>query len=527
MGSRITVFLEKKMSISSTLLGNSNETGHQSGVPIGSQNNAPLFNVLEAFERIDNRFPINELPQLLRDTVVEIAIQTQTMNPLVFTSVLGVLSLASQDCAEIQWVKGQRSPLSLFMISIAESGTRKTTVDSIVMKEINSFEAKAHEEYTNELLKYESIKTTWDIERKQIERLIKKNSMKGFDNKDNAELLVNLKKNMPQEPKNPRLIYSNSTIEAFIAGLANNWPSAGLFSDEGSNVINSRIFNQVSALNDLWSGSDVVVDRRGEGSLRLRDARCTISLMVQPNEFYKLIQKKGNDLKSIGFLARCLICQPNSPQGHRITDISKPSWIYLEHFYSRVSEIMQSTKNNKTQLGLLKISFDAELILITEINKIEEYMRPGGVFFYHKEYASKIADNIVRLAGIFHLFERYDQRVEVSQLNMQRAISVIYYYVNEYLAIFQPQQNAPEADARKLMIWICQLAFKSQNLIFEKSYVSRYAPNALRDKVRLSTAIQVLQNWHWIYILKIKNKTIIQIDYYAYWSQINTPISSF
>ena len=70
------------------------------------------------------------------------AIHEHTHAPLAICaqSVLGGLSLVLQGHADIRLPTGSKRPLSLFLITIAESGARKSAVDGHALKSIYDFE---------------------------------------------------------------------------------------------------------------------------------------------------------------------------------------------------------------------------------------------------------------------------------------------------------------------------------------------------------------------------------------------------
>ena len=83
-----------------------------------------------------------------------------------------------------------------------------------------------------------------------------------------------------------RLVYSDTTPAAFLAGLHHNSRSASLHEDEAGRIIESRLGEDLGLLSKLWNGSDITVDRKHE-SFKLHAPRCTISWMIQPAVFKK------------------------------------------------------------------------------------------------------------------------------------------------------------------------------------------------------------------------------------------------
>lgn len=132
-----------------------------------------------------------------------------------------------------------------------------------------------------------------------------------------------------------RILYADITPAAFVAALNNNSRSAGLCEDEAGRIFNSRLVDDLALLNKCWNGSDVTVDRKHE-SLRIRSPRCTVSWMVQPAIFGKFMERKGDDARGVGFLARCLVSYPISTQGTRFIRSRPENLEAIEKFNERV-----------------------------------------------------------------------------------------------------------------------------------------------------------------------------------------------
>jgi hypothetical protein len=60
----------------------------------------------------------------------------------------GVISLACQNRIDVCRLNNLRSPVSLFLLTLAESGERKSTVDKLLMKPLYQLEENLFEKYT-------------------------------------------------------------------------------------------------------------------------------------------------------------------------------------------------------------------------------------------------------------------------------------------------------------------------------------------------------------------------------------------
>ncbi len=85
-------------------------------------------------------YPVWALPPKIRAAVEEAIAVTQAPAALVASSALAAASLAVQAKFDVKRLNGLVSPCSLFIISFAESGERKTTVDQMFFGPIGKFE---------------------------------------------------------------------------------------------------------------------------------------------------------------------------------------------------------------------------------------------------------------------------------------------------------------------------------------------------------------------------------------------------
>lgn len=88
-------------------------------------------------------FPLWALPPTIRSAVQESMDVTRAPAALVASSALAAASLAVQAKYDVQRLNGLVSPCSLYIITFAESGERKTTVDRMFFSPFGEFEDNA------------------------------------------------------------------------------------------------------------------------------------------------------------------------------------------------------------------------------------------------------------------------------------------------------------------------------------------------------------------------------------------------
>ena len=93
---------------------------------------------------------------------------------------------------------------------------------------------------------------------------------------------------------------------------------------------------------ERWDGDDLRIDRASSESYIVESPRLTISLMVQEKTFAKFLSNQGSLARDNGFLARFLVCYPDSLEGSRFGRNATGSWEHHEAFQSRLLEILMS-----------------------------------------------------------------------------------------------------------------------------------------------------------------------------------------
>ena len=115
-------------------------------------------------------YPVDELGDVLGPAAKAIAEKVQCVEALSAQSVLGVASLAAQALADVCLPYGQTRPLSLYLLTIASSGDRKTSADNEAMAPVHKREEQLSAEFEPLAKKHAAELAAWRGQRNQIER---------------------------------------------------------------------------------------------------------------------------------------------------------------------------------------------------------------------------------------------------------------------------------------------------------------------------------------------------------------------
>ena len=387
-------------------------------------------------------YPVQALGGILGPAVERMAEVIGVPQALAAQSVLAASALATQGHAGLQ-LDGRNYPLSLFLITVAASGDRKTAADRFALLPARQWEREQWQRYREQLARYR-------VAQRQAQRI-----NPGYPDPTNGVPLE-------AEPSAPRLITTDPTIEALIKGLCHDLPSMGLFCDEGGQFLGSSTMSRdnrlkaVTTLSSLWDGSPIDRARSMVGeSLRAYDRRLSLHLMLQP---YLAMQLLSDPLlQGQGILGRCLMTWPTSLAGQRsyqAVDLSKDA--ALKRYHHRLSALFYQpwslSADGALQLSKLSLSPLARRRWIDLHDAIEAQLGEFGELASVRPSGSKAADNLLRVAGILAVVEE-SSVVEVDHI--QRASALVGYYLTEIQRLTEQEPVCRvKEEADRLLRWL-------------------------------------------------------------------------
>ncbi len=145
-------------------------------------------------------------------------------------------------------------------------------------------------------------------------------------------------------------------------------------------------------------------------------------------------------------------------------------------------------------------------------NLIESNLQPFGQLADVRDAASKIGDNMSRLAAILHLAN--DDIGDITVETTEIAIAVSDYFLTEFKRLFGqvPQLPAWQIDAHDLWQCIFQTASQLNSYQIRKNLIRQRAPNRLRqNKSDFDSALVTLATWRWIQVYKVNKTTYVSL----------------
>lgn len=457
------------------------------------------------FTQILPPFPTQAAPEIIRNAMVEAAQVTQAPDALIGSAFLAAVSLACQNSIDVQRLEGLVGPCSMLFLTYAVSGERKSAVDNLATKAFRDFDEEQAERANKDANKYKAQRATWDIELKVVSSSIEKAIKKGQDPSGLAQQLEEIYSRMPAQPAPRKILYDDTTPAGFKFELRHKFSSVGFFSAEAKAVESSGMMDQLSLQNKLWGGETIHITRRATESYDIIDARVTTSLMSQPGNHNKKLNRHGSEARIGGYFSRALVTHPASTVGSRIMILPISPSVRLSRFNSRITEILKqdlaAIEAGTHERKILKFSLEAQQRWQSVYNCVELSLGAGGYLFDINDFGSKFAENVARMAALFHRFEGFDGD-EISLETLDRAGTICEWYLGEFKRLFSPPPPIPQEqlDASLLEAWLRSFAHTHQTLIIKKNVALQSGPNPLRNKSRLNAALQVLV---WRYVVKV------------------------
>lgn len=444
-------------------------------------------------------FPIHMLPEAFQDPLWEAVAQVQAPPEIIFSSMLVTAAVACQGMADVQRKEGLTGSISINCCVIGKSGIRKSAADGKVTVPLKCFDQQQRERHKNAYACYEADLASWKVREKAICVQIRKAEREGNEVTALIERHRKLYTEKPGKPRLRRVLFKDTTIAALKQGLNVDAASIGLFAPEAGKLISGQAFADITLWNEIWDGSTIQVDRATGESFVIENARGSMSIMLQPGIFEKFMKQKGEEARELGLWSRFFITYPPSWEGIRFLDGYTPEPIKLQKFHERVEVLMNShaaaAESGNHQRQLLKFTPEAQAAWISIFNSIESQTSILGFLSAVTDYASKYADNLARMAAVFHYFQGKDGNIDLNTLTQANAICQ--WYLEEFKKIFSPppiNYGPPQVvtDAQELEAWLVLHFLKHGVYWITKTQLMRYAPSKLRHTHRLMPAMHIL-----------------------------------
>ena len=441
---------------------------------------------------------------------------------MVASSALSALSLAIQAQADIRRADKLSGPSSLFLLTIADSGERKSTCDGFFTQAIREYEAQQAEAAKPAVNEYRAAIQAWEAKQGGIKEKIRQLSKDSKPTGEQENRLSDLENQRPHAPMVPRLMRGDETPEHLALVMAKEWPSGAIISAEAGIIFGAAgmgkdsVMRNLALLNILWDGGTLSIGRKTSESFTLRGARLTVALQIQDATLRSFFDRSGILARGTGFLARFLLSWPGSTQGLRLFTEAPPTWPALDKFNRRVADILAQPipiddAGTLTPVALT-LSPAAKAAWVAYHDAVEGELRSGGELYDVRDVASKSADNAARLAALFHTFEALAGGT-VGIESIVGANRIAAWHLNEARRFFGEFALPPElAGAARLDTWLIEYCRREHTATVPIAAVLQGGPGSLRKREAYEAALRELSELDRARLVVNKRKKSIEVN---------------
>ena len=433
-------------------------------------------------------FPLACLGPVLEPAAKAIASTVQAADSVVASSLLAAASVAASPHFDVE-ADGRRSPIVLWFMTVAASGERKSAVDSLAIHEHDAIECEAARSYAGEVAEHKA---------RMAEHA-------AAEKKARSEAPGALPRPEPEAPLLPWIMTREPTVEGLHKLLAGGRGFVGILSDDagdffgGHSMAKDHRVRTVAALSSLWDRGRFDRVRGGDGSSKYWGRRMSMHLMIQP----VIAESVASDalLSGQGFLPRCLLAWPAERAGTRRyieRDLTQDPAVLA--YWRRMRELLTTpprvAPGSRNELDPLALRMDAraKALWIDIANAMEAAQRESGPLHPVRPWASKGAEQVLRVAGVLTAIE-HERPTHITAEIIERAGGIVAFYLGEAARIVghaavPPQIRAAEA----LRAW---LVANGERVVHSTGLLQR-APRCVRSAAELRQAMTTLETHGWV-----------------------------
>ncbi|MGV8841865.1 MAG: DUF3987 domain-containing protein [Pseudomonas sp.] len=428
----------------------------------------PLLPELEAAEP----YPVEVLPPLMRDAARAIAEHVQAPLALTGQCVIGAATYLAQTRVNAPHIhRAGGMPCSLFLLTLADSGDRKSECRRLAFKTVDEAEEKTRTEHRHACDEITTMAA--GLKGKALEQFIAEHPL----------------------PTDPRTQYSDATFERIAGDMIRGAPAASWDTDEGGQVLGGaslKADTRAATLGGLVKAFDTGAFERTrshgnlEGSGFAYNRRLSVHLLAQAVTVGAALDDPL--LRGQGFLPRFLFASPASIAGTRFLtaeQLNRKAYAdpRLQRYWARCGEISATAQAINPETGevtppALELSDAAAADWLVFYNEVESEQSPLGKFANLRPFAGRAGEIARRLAAVFACFEG---QAVIDRDCMRRAAALVRHSLGEWARYTDSEAVNPKLrQAAALLEWL----HSRQWLAFDARKLQREGPNIVRKSAK-------------------------------------------
>jgi|TARA_R110001592_G_scaffold229914_1_gene486594 hypothetical protein len=417
-------------------------------------------------------YPVNALPPLLQEAALAIAHHVQAPQALAGQCVIGAAAYLAQTRVNASHhLRPEGMPCSLFMLTLANSGDRKSECRRLAFKEIDEHQRDARNLY-----------------RQQCDEILAQaDRLKG---KKREEFLAD-----NPLPTDPRTQYSDATFEPIAGDMIRGASAACWDTDEGGQLFGGaslKADTRASTIGGLIKAFDNGIFERTrsrgnvEGSGFAYNRRLSILLLAQPVTIAEALSDPL--LREQGFLPRFLFSSAETLAGTRfLTPEKMHTKSYgdprLQRFWERCQVILKSPTYIVEETGEvlpppIQLTEQATEVWLDFYNETEQEQGKLGEFCSLRAFAGRAGELARRVAAVFACFE---QRHEIDDDLITRACQIVRHSLNEWRRYSEEEKASIDLiQAADLMEWLKDPIRANKWQEFHRNELGKSGPGFVR-----------------------------------------------
>lgn len=329
------------------------------------------------------------------------------------------------------------------------------------------------------------------------------------------EVLENAPTAWPREPVPPiapTRVLSDVTYEGILQYFEEGHPSIGVLMDEGGAFFGGHGMSRENRLktaasfSKLWDGAPLNRTRAGSPQRTYRGRRTCCHFMVQPDVGDQILSDPM--LRDQGLVSRLLMAWPESTIGSRIISrqvlqsdaMAEADSILAEH-HSRLGALLgiavETAEEDSRVLKprVLRLTPEAHDLLLEFANTVERAQGEEGVLRNITGFASKAAEQAVRLAGNLTIYA--DPHVtDISYSAMLGGVKLMDWYLYEANRLLDAGEVSVHLKQAQLLLdW---LQDRSEFTFIDVRTIVQRGPGSIRDTQTVRALCKTLQEEGWL-----------------------------
>jgi hypothetical protein len=418
-------------------------------------------------EREAPAYPLEALGPLA-DACEAIATGGQVQPAMAGQSLLGAASLLTQGLFNVETL-AQRRPLSLYLLTLGDSGDGKSTAQWAALKQVQEWQREAGKGF-----------------RAALEDYIKERAKGGGRGSSRSV-------EPPEAPLSPYRLVADATVEGLRRDLDTGPCAQGVFSDEAAAILSGYGMSAdhrsktAGVFSKLWDDGHLSVSRATGPRVERYGRRLAMHWLIQPMAASESI---GDPLlAALGFWPRFLVAWPAPAEPRKARPFKPAASPCVSQYWGRCADLLdERLPDDAGDCPVIGLDADAHTLLGRAFEGFEVAARKGrlqGV----RPWALRASEQACRVAGVLAAFAG---AATVSASTMRNALVLVAYSLETWQAVVdEGVADQSAAQALRLYEWLTERPGWRERL----ATIVKDGPNPTRTAAKRDTALELLSEY--------------------------------